>query len=509
MPDLERIKTASISLFHFGMTYFPHLMPQKSGDLHIELCGRIERALLPGCRLAGALPREHAKTTWGTTIVTCKEICDEDSRKDNILIIGANEQESESKLLNVRFELEENPALLEDYGEQIKPKMMRSGTTAKLARSQMILNNGFQLSARPFMAKLRGAIFRASRYKLVILDDPENDRDVQITRRIHEGRDWVNSVLINSMDSNEGSIIWLGTILGAGALLPWAMAKPGWDNIKYEALLADGEPLWPERWPKKKLAKRRHEIGEPAWQKEFMNNPINPETALWTADCWRYYDIDKLTFEGGRVFVGDPGKGILLDVYAGFDPAVGKDRKNDYSAWYVAGIHRASRNIYVLQVGREKVPAGKQIKRMGSLYLRWLPRRFAVESVAFSHLLADAAQREVPNIDALQPVGSKGERTEGFALHFQQNRVYLPAKLKTIGMNSFLDPLPSVVTFQNEALAWPKGSNDDELDGGTLCHEVMEYGGGTAKTGRKKKKMFTKVRLDGYNPHDDFFKPSR
>jgi hypothetical protein len=214
---LLRISAARTSLAVFAAVYLGHLLSDASSHYHYQLCRELDHALMPGGRLLGAIPREHAKTTLGTLATSLSAICH--GTKSNILLVAANQREAEAKLRLIVSELESNERLLGVFGPLIRPARDSMGHTVAYADSEIVLAGGARVFTLSFGGKVRGQLARGQRPDLIILDDPEDDALARSPERRRKMREWCDQALINALDVERGSLIWLGTLLHHDSVL--------------------------------------------------------------------------------------------------------------------------------------------------------------------------------------------------------------------------------------------------------------------------------------------------
>lgn len=115
--------------------------------------------------------------------------------EDTILYI-ASETLGEEVIGKIMYELETNEKLQEVYGnlvpansEDLKDKRLKKWRSKKLE----LLNGG------DIMTLTKGQSVRGKRRKLVVLDDPQENRDVKNKRIVDAFNAWVFSSLYNTM----------------------------------------------------------------------------------------------------------------------------------------------------------------------------------------------------------------------------------------------------------------------------------------------------------------------
>jgi len=119
----------------------------------------------------------------------------------------------------------------------------------------------------------------------------------------------------------------------------------------YKALGEGETPLWPERWPLKRLLREKDEIGSLVFAQEYQNEPISEETTYfrreWIEKCYRY--------NKGMV----PHYNGEMPVFTGWDLSVvaDKERAVAHDSDYTVGITIAlgeDGTRHILDIYRER-----------------------------------------------------------------------------------------------------------------------------------------------------------
>ena len=115
---------------------------------------------------------------------------------------------------------------------------------------------------------------------LAIIDDPVKNREDANSEIIRTKTwEWYASTLYTRLSPN-GAIILVMTRWHpedlAGKLLEEAQEKTGdhWEPVIMPAIDADGEALWPERWPLERLHQVNAAIGQREWSALYLQEPV-------------------------------------------------------------------------------------------------------------------------------------------------------------------------------------------------------------------------------------------
>ncbi len=460
-------------LLQFCAVCLPHLLGRPFGRFQHRLARRLLATMRPGARLAGALPREHAKTTLGTLGLVLHQLCCGDKR--NILIVCANREEAQARLRMITAELEGNPLLLFLFGERIAPALDARGTKVSWNDSQLILAAGQRVATIGALGRVRGQLSNGSRLDLVVLDDPEDDDMVRSPEQRDRLSHWLDHALINALDIERGSLVWLGTLLhhdSALARLLRRIAGGGlaqWRSLKLAALDDNGSPLWPQRWTVERLEQRRSEIGPAAFSQEYMNRPVSLARQVFREGDFARYGAGGVAIRPDGVFLGN----ARLRITVGVDPAIGQGPAHDWFVAAVLGTDDAGERLFLLELRRGRLRFAEQLELLSELNRRWRPQLIGIENTAYQAALSQSAlERGLPAVPL--PAHSRKELRIGvMAAQVQRGRLALP------------DTAPWLADFLEEALHYPAGAHDDQLDALARAMEVAPLAaGGSAELPR-------------------------
>lgn len=351
----------------FAKRYLQHLYPLPFADFHKDIIKFLEDPQEK--RIVVLVPREHGKTTLlvGFTIYALI------SRLYRFILYISQSQEQARRIAStIKIELEVNPEILQDFGN-LQGKEWTSDSIE--------IKNGCRLLIRGIGAGLRGLNVRGRRPDLIILDDVETDRhhysavESERLKRIFK-----NAVLNLGKDAK---VIIIGTMGGRHGLLYELSQSQYWRVIHYRAI-QNGAPLWATKWSLEDLEKKRIEIGDVAFMREFMNEIVDAET------FFQPFETDTL-----------PKTTIFT---AGIDFATG--RGADYNAIVVIGW--LENNGYVVFSKQSKNPE-VFINEVAELYRTYPFRAFAENNNFQSLLVKKLAEKNIPVIP-ITTTKSKYER---------------------------------------------------------------------------------------------------
>lgn len=377
-----RKKLGAIDLEYFGKAYFPDFFSRETPSFHRELDKIWKEGVLkdrnpitkeetriisrlPGCRRAVAAPRGHAKSTNLTFKDTVHSILYQ--YKHYPIILSDSSDQAESFLENIRQEFEENEAIKEDFGD-LQGRVWSSGV--------IITSTDIKVEAIGSGKKIRGRKHRNWRPDLLVLDDIENDENVRTPEQRLKLENWFKKAVSKAGDDYT-DIIYIGTLLHYDSLLAKVLVNPGYQSVKYkavlsfaknkdlwakwesiytdlsnkyherdaleffevnrEAMLEGTEVLWEAKNSYYDLMKARVDDGESAFNSELQNEPINPEDCLFNEEWFDFYNEAELDF-----------KNSAFKFFGFVDPSLGKSKKSDFSAIITIAKDTKTGYMYVL-----------------------------------------------------------------------------------------------------------------------------------------------------------------
>lgn len=436
-----RKRLAAVDLSYFGRAYFPHFFSRKSPKFHEDLDEIWESGVLKsinplqkaktinrlqGVKRAVAAPRGHAKSTN----LTFKDVLHAVlyAYKHFIVIISDTYDQSKGFLEAIKEELEENEAILNDFGS----------LAGKIWREDVIVTKSkIKVQAKGAAQKMRGLKHKQWRPDLIVLDDTENDELVRTAEQRKKLKDWYYKAVSKAGDSYT-DFIFIGTMLHYDSLLADVLKNPSYHSIKYQAvesfsasplweiwetiytnlsdkdreqkaneffaknqseMLAGTKVLWEEKLPYVELMKIKISEGEAAFFSELQNEPINPEDCLFNEEWFEYFNPLDFDFRESKYWF-----------YGFVDPSLGKTKKSDYSAIITLVLDIETGYMYVLDADVERRHPDKIIgdtlnkavwiwKEFGKKY-----KDFGAETNQFQWFLKEALAKESARCGIYLPI---------------------------------------------------------------------------------------------------------
>ena len=443
-----RIEQARKGRDFFFRIYLPHYFYKPSADFHKELHALAEKPLA-----AIAAPRGHAKSTHISFGESIHDICY--GLEKFIIIASDTTTQAEDFTSAIKLELEENPRIRHDFGELVVK------SDVGYHYDDFITANDIRILARGRGSRIRGLKHKQYRPTKFVGDDIENDENVRNLEQRKFTLNWLLRAVRGGLEPEGSKMYVIGTILHYDSVLA-QLTDPKkneeWKKKKYRAISPEGKVLWPERWSIEKLEREKRIMGSVAFNQEFQNEPIDPETQIFREEWIKYYDPSTIDISG-------------LDIYTATDPSVARTEQSDYQAIITVGISRAGEKkgtIYVLDADIGRTSAKKLAMKIFAKYERYRCITHGFEDTAFQEVMKQW-------IDDLS----------------KENRIYLPTrgisqKKDKIQRITRLSPLVEngTILFQRDQVLlieqiihFPKADHDDGPDALEMAVNLARAGG--------------------------------
>lgn len=425
LVSLERREAGKDSLPAFVDIYLKQLKSHKSPAFHgemISLMGQLEKGDIN--RLLFLAPRGFAKSTLCSVFFPLWLALYQ--KKQDVFIVSATISLAKELLRKIRNELENNPKILEDFGEQ---------KSDKWTEDILVLKNGSVIRA-----KGRGFQIRGFRPDMIICDDLEDEEVLYSKDQRDKLEIWFNRTLLPALKPDQG-LLYVGTKLHQYALIGKMADKPEFTVRTYRAL-TENKSIWEEMWRTERLMELKEQLGSYAFEAEYQNNPIS------LAD----QPIKPHYLEGVKV------EGEELASCLALDPAISEKESSDYRAIVLMAKTEEGFKEKYSENGRWGVE--EQVERLISLYERYKPDRIVIEEIAFQKVLRGILIERAKERGLFLPISEahlgrgddkrprdKMTRLLGVAHLFEQRKVEI------------VNP-----KLKEELLTFPQGEHDDLVD---------------------------------------------
>lgn len=288
--------------------------------------------------------------------------------------------------------------------------------------------------------------------KLLIIDDPVKD-DKEANSPTYRARhiEWYRATASTRFEP-DAAVILVMTRWNAGDLAGYMieeMAAGGdrWEVLNLPALCedprtdplgrAEGEALWPGRWPREELLKIKRRVHAYWWAALYQGRPAPLEGGVFQRSWWRYYDEPPESFD---------------QVVQSWDLTF-KELGSSYVVGQVWG--RKGPAFYLLDEWRGRPDFPGTLAAMRRMTERW-PRASAkyVEEAANGAAVVAILKKEVSGVVSVPAHAKKVDRAMAISHLPESGSVYLPDRRRCPWVDDWLE----------EISVFPNGPNDDRVD---------------------------------------------
>ncbi len=413
-------------------------------EFHIKMW---ELACSDSPRVAIAAPREHAKSTAITKAYTL--VCLLFRYRDFAVIVSDTYAQSVEFVKELKVELTENEALIEDFGIKVLDTEREDDIIIRLRDDYL-----FRVVARGTGQKVRGLKWRNKRPNLIIGDDMEGDEQVESKERREKCNKWVMNALIPAGNKDKCLYRFVGTILHDDSVLNRILKSNSWARLRLRAHKAFddfSEILWETAWPEHRLRDRRQvyiDDGDPdGYSQEYLNDPIAEGSSHFRKSDLMPFPEEGLTHQ----------QLLLMRRYAAWDFAISKKEKSDYTCCVVIGID-AEGAIFVLDVVRGRWDSKEIIEQMFFVQKVYSPEITVAEEEKISKAIGPFLYDEMRkrqlyiNLEMVKPSQDKVLRSRSWQAKVRARAVHYDKKAEWY---------PNV---EQEMIRFPKAEHDDTVD---------------------------------------------
>jgi predicted phage terminase large subunit-like protein len=232
-----------------------------------------------------------------------------------------------------------------------------------------------------------------------------------------------------------------------------------WEVIELPAMYENGEPLWPEFWPKEELDALKAELPIGKWLAQYQQTPTAEEGALLKREYWREWERGS-----------PPDCDFIIQTV---DTAHTKNARSDYSAITTWGVFNYAGqggeevpNIILLDSVNEKLEFPELKQRTLELYTTYNPDAFLIEAKAAGlPLIQELRSSGIPVTDYTPSRGQdKLSRVNSVSDIFASGIVWHP---QTRWAEQLIE----------QCASFPNGQHDDLVDCTTLALMRFRQGG--------------------------------
>tara|TARA_R100000406_G_scaffold96191_1_gene93146 strand:+ start:145 stop:1626 length:1482 start_codon:yes stop_codon:yes gene_type:complete len=292
------------------------------------------------------------------------------------------------------------------------------------AKSYFEFTNGSRI-----MAKSVGGATRGFHPDVVVCDDILWGTTAS---ELSRAADWFYTVLLPVLH-HSGRLMMVGTPFSYNDLYAELEDKDTFQVETYPAILANGEPLWPSRWPLEQLKIREESMPAIKFAREYLCEPIHDMSSMFPMSLLeKARDSNLILLDRAEQEFDEEGEpaGVFGQHFLGWDPAIASDSNADYTAMTVLRVLPDSEEKQLVYVLNEKGLTGNAQKRqIVLLNNRFRPDLIELEGNNFQRMF-EAELREMRNDIPIKTFMTTRQRKESMFMSllmaFEQGKIKTP-----------------------------------------------------------------------------------
>jgi hypothetical protein len=298
-------------------------------------------------RVSIIAPTGFGKTSiLGTGYILWRCLFEKDKR---FLIVSTSLPQSVKLLEEIRLNIEGNELLKDLMPDQ-------TVKTSTWAKTEVVTKSGCKILCKPYTPNITGY-----HVDYILCDEASRFRDHSIFFRY----------VVTRVAAKQGKLAAISTPEDIADLMTVLARNPSWKSAVYKAISDEGKLLWPTKFTRERLGKIRDEIGQAAFEREYLCNPrAMAENAIFPPDLIEEaYDFD-ITF-GPRI--SEESK-----VYLGCDFAIATGARADFDSYIV--LERIGEKAIIRHGERHRgLSIAAKIDRIQQLYQKYKVNRIVVD----------------------------------------------------------------------------------------------------------------------------------
>jgi predicted phage terminase large subunit-like protein len=433
------------TLTGFKITTLPHYLTLEPADFHREMDDLLGDHSLRFLSMIGF--RGCGKSSAGTVALPIWLALEYPDFFPFIVLVAETRDAVIELIANIRYELEENVMILNDYGD------MSDGVSKQKewTKTSIILKNGVKILGLSRGQRIRGRRHRENRPSIVVVDDPEEIQKVDKKEYRDKTEKWIRGEVIPAIEESRARLIVLGNILHTDAIMARLRNDDMFTHRDY-ALFKDGDAetvencTWRAKYPTQQaIDNKKKEVRHTSWMREYKLKVVPPEGQEVKEEWIQYYDAIPSPYHqrnqiGQIVETTNP----IARAGYGVDLAISKSQTADCTAM-VGGVvaeeiilegEVAKKDglpkIYILPNPiNKRISLHETIKQLEQIYNDMrsitLPT-FYMEDVGYQRAAIEEAQRHGLPAVPMRVGTDKRSRLRAAAIFIQNGTVLFPRK---------------------------------------------------------------------------------
>ena len=332
----------------------------------------------------------------------------------NIMVFSHSLEQTLEHMRFIRNNIE-GTDILKDLKPQGKP----------WAKSYFEFTNGSRI-----MAKSVGGATRGFHPDVVVCDDILWGTTASELQR---AADWFYTVLLPVLH-HTGRLMMVGTPFSYNDLYAELEQKSDVFRVEtYPAILENGEPLWPNRWPLEALRVRESSMPAIKFAREYLCEPIHDTASMFPNSLLEQArDENLVILDKAEMEYDEEGEaaGVFGQHFIGWDPAIASDSNADYTAMVTIRTPPGSEEKQIVNVLNEKgLGSTAQKRHIILLNSRFQPDLIELEGNNFQRMF-EAELKEMREDIPIKTFMTTRQRKESMFMSllmaFEQGKIKTP-----------------------------------------------------------------------------------
>jgi len=443
----------------FGRMVMPNMFSSESPKFHYTITEALQDNDIKQINIIA--PRGHAKSSVVAGVYPLFHLMFDKGIK--VIVLVSRTQSHATKLLGTIKDVL-------DYSKEFRYFFGYWGqhSARKWSNNEIELKDGSIIICKGTGQQIRGIKHGNQRPTLLILDDPEDEVNTKTSEAMEFNLRWLLQSGVPSLDALRGKICVIGTPQHQRCLVETLKDMDGWTNLEFRPSLEDNIPLWEDVWPIEKLIQKKKELDSinrlSVFYREYLCQIVGDEDNLFRPEDFQWYDGHIETDRAGLsnlVLTSLHGEEVTevrpVNVFTGVDPASSTKKTADYSVIFNIAIDEDN-NRFCLPYYRKRANPLNLADNIIENFKLYQSTKTRIESVGYQEMLrqyikeqAEKLKLFIPGLEIKEnPRTSKSYRLESLQPLFANKKVYMKK---------------SMIELEDELLLYPRGKNDDLLDG--------------------------------------------
>ncbi|MBC8280448.1 MAG: phage terminase large subunit [Chloroflexi bacterium] len=343
--------------------------------------------------------------------------------------------------------------ILEEWGEKLFGITVRDDSSAAKRWQVTGHQGGMQTAGVGGPLTGKGA-------DILIIDDPvKNDQEANSATYREHAWEWYKSTAYTRLEPGASLLLimthWHEDDLAGKILQDMKDGGEKWVVISLPAMAEEndqlgrtpGDPLWPSRYPKKTLENIKRTVGPYWWGALYQQRPSRPQGTVFQLKDFRYFRRDEEHYLLSRPEGVKRWRKDQCYIFQTVDTAETENKKADYTAVATWAVTPDS-DLLLLDMVRVQLETPDLTPTLRQASDKWSPAYIGIEG----RPVFQQARRAGLPVRRLRPDKDKWTRAQPASARLSAGSVYFLAGA------SWIDDLEA------ELLAFPTGTNDDQVD---------------------------------------------